>query len=127
MRARMPDDSNSSDERRRHPRAALSLLVQYRFNTFEDFLAEYSADISAGGLFIRTTEPREEGTFLYLQFWREDGTRLIEGTGKVARVISENDRSGMPPGMGIEFVNLDPQSIDLIHQIVAARVTPKRG
>jgi uncharacterized protein (TIGR02266 family) len=123
----MADDSNRSGERRRHPRAALSLLVQYRFNTFEDFLAEYSQDISASGIFIRTSEPRETGTFLYLQFWLEDGTRLIEGTGRVARVIREGDPSGEAPGMGIEFVNLDVQSTEVIHQIVAARVTPKRG
>lgn len=123
----MPDEENRSDERRRHARASLSLQVQFRFNKFEDFVAEYANDISAGGMFIATSEPREPGTFVYLQFALEDGTRLIEGTARVARVVPEGDPSGLAPGMGVEFVNLDAESIDVIHQIVAARVTPKRG
>ena len=66
----MADDPNATGEnRRRHERVPLTLLVQYRFNSFEDFLAEYSADISAGGMFIRTDDPREEGAMIYLQFW----------------------------------------------------------
>ena len=55
------------DDRRKHPRTPLSLLVQFRFNTFEDFLADYSHDISPGGMFIRTDEPQEEGSIIYLQ------------------------------------------------------------
>jgi molecular chaperone DnaK len=120
----MSDDSNRPAERRRHPRAPLSLLVQYRFNTFEDFLAEYSADISAGGMFIPTEEVREEGSLVHLQFWLEDGTRLIEGTGRVARVISVGDPN-RTAGMGVEFVNLDVESTELIHRIVAAKAPPK--
>jgi molecular chaperone DnaK len=120
----MSDDSNRPAERRRHPRAPLSLLVQYRFNTFEDFLAEYSADISAGGMFIPTEEVREEGSLVHLQFWLEDGTRLIEGTGRVARVIPAGDPNRMA-GMGVEFVNLDVESTELIHRIVAAKAPPK--
>ena len=121
----MSDPSNRNSERRRHPRAPLSLLVQYRFNSFEDFLSEYSADISAGGMFIRTEEVREEGSLVHLQFWLEDGTRLIEGTGRVARVIPPGDPSH-EPGMGVEFVQLDVESTELIHQIVAAKARPER-
>ena len=83
----MDDDGKPpGDNRRKHPRTALSLLVQYRFNTFEDFLAEYSVNISPGGMFIRTDEPREEGAMIYLQFSLKDGAKLIEGLGRVVRV-----------------------------------------
>ena len=58
----MSDDSESPDERRKHPRTPLSLLVQFRFNTFEDFLADYSHDISPGGMFIiPTNQPTPVG------------------------------------------------------------------
>ena len=67
------------DDRRKHSRTPLSLLVQFRFNTFEDFLADYSVNISPGGMFIRTDEPQEEGSIIYLQFSLKDGSRLIEG------------------------------------------------
>ncbi|MBX5484074.1 MAG: TIGR02266 family protein [Myxococcaceae bacterium] len=117
----MADASNGGgEERRRYERVPLSLLVQYRVNTFEDFLAEYSADISVGGMFIRTDEPREEGSMIYLQFWLKDGTRLIEGLGRVVRVNPPGDPERVA-GMGIEFVNFDEASMALIHEIVESR------
>ena len=112
-------DADAGDEKRRHPRAALSLLVQFRSTTFEDFLAHYSVDLSVGGIFLRTDAPRPEGTLLYFQFTLDDGSRLIEGLGRVVRV--NPPAPGRVAGMGLEFVNLDPASAELIADIVAAR------
>ena len=106
------------DNRRRYPRSALSILVQYRFNSFEDFLAEYSTNISVGGIFIRTEDPREEGSIVYLQFSLTDGSRLIEGMGKVVRV---NPPGSHATGMGVEFINFDEESMALINDICSAR------
>lgn len=117
--AEEPNDPGG-DERRRHERVPLSLLVQYRLNSFEDFLAEYSADISVGGMFIRTDEPREEGAMIYLQFWLNDGSKLIEGLGKVVRVNPPGNPE-KPAGMGVEFVNFDDDSMAFITEIVGAR------
>lgn len=113
-----PDET--SDNRRKHQRVPLSLLVQYRLNSFEDFLAEYSHDISLGGMFIRTEEPREEGSMIYLQFWLNDGSKLIEGLGKVVRVNPPGDPK-KPAGMGVEFLNFDEDSMSLISEIVETR------
>lgn len=110
-------------EKRRSARAELRILVQFRFNTFEDFLAEYSVDVSVGGIFLRTDNPRPEGAMIYLQFALRDGQKLIEGLGKVVRV---NPPGGpRPAGMGVEFVNLDAESQALIEEIVAARLAPQ--
>ena len=124
----MADASNGGgDERRRHERVPLSLLVQYRLNTFEDFLAEYSADISVGGMFIRTTEPREEGSMIYLQFWLNDGSKLIEGLGKVVRVNPPGGDPKRVAGMGVEFVNFDEASMALILEIIESKGTGSKG
>lgn len=120
----MTDDAPSSGNKRRYVRTPLSLLVQYRFNTFDDFLAEYSKDISPGGMFIRTNEPREEGSMIYLQFSLKDGSKLIEGLGRVVRV----NRPGDPdrtPGMGIEFVNFDDESMALIQEICDSKAAQR--
>jgi len=109
-----------SDERRRFPRTPLSLLVQYRFNSFEDFLAEYSVNISPGGMFIKTDKPLDEGSMVYLQFSLKDGSRLIEGMGKVVRVNPPGVKDRIP-GMGVEFVNFDEESMSLINEICAQR------
>jgi uncharacterized protein (TIGR02266 family) len=106
--------------RRKFERSPLSILVQYRFETVEEFLAEYSLNISPGGVFIRTAQPRALGSVIYLQFLLNDGTRLIEGMGKVVRVnLAESlERAA---GMGVEFVNFDRESLELIREICAKR------
>jgi type IV pilus assembly protein PilZ len=113
-------EEKKNDERRKFARVPLSLLIQYRFDTLDEFLAEYSTDISLGGMFIRTDEPKEEGSLVYLQFYLRDGAKLIEGLGRVVRVHRSEDPASddMTPGMGIEFVNFDEPSMDLIRQIV---------
>lgn len=104
--------------RRQYPRVSLNLLIQYRFDTLEEFLCEYAANISEGGIFIATEQPRDQGSMVYLQFALKDGTKLIEGLGKVAHVTPA---SADPAGMGIEFVNFDEDSRDLIAAIVSDR------
>src|SRR3954465_6903838 len=122
-----PQSEEDDDHRRKPPRTPLSLLVQFRFNTFEDFLADYSLNISPGGIFIRTDEPKEEGAIIYLQFSLKDGSRLIEGMGRVVRCNPPGD-NGRTAGMGIEFLNFDDESMALIQEICATReaqVRPK--
>jgi molecular chaperone DnaK len=113
-------DADSPPPQRKHARTELTLLVQYRLNSFEDFLAEYSVNISPGGMFIRTDEPREEGAMIYLQFSLKDGSKLIEGLGRVVRV-NQPGEPGRTPGMGVEFVNFDEESMALVHDICSNR------
>jgi uncharacterized protein (TIGR02266 family) len=111
--------STPGPNRRKYPRTQVSLLVQYRFNSLEDFLAEYAVNISPGGIFISTERPSPVGTMLYLQFSLKDGSKLIEGMGRVVRV--QPGGPGVPKGMGIEFVQFDEKSIDLIAKICEGR------
>ncbi|MEQ9501808.1 MAG: TIGR02266 family protein [Deltaproteobacteria bacterium] len=103
-------------ERRQFPRVPLNVLVQYRFDSFDDFTAEYAEDLSMGGMFIRTDDTREVGTHIYLQFMLQGGRRLVEALGRVARVIPGDDG-----GMGIQFVNLDEDSKVLLAQIISEK------
>jgi uncharacterized protein (TIGR02266 family) len=107
----------SDQERRKYPRIPLNLLIQYKFDTFEDFISEYAADISLGGMFIRCDDARDEGAMVYLQFSLKDGTKLIEGLGRVVRV----DRNGKNSGIGVEFVNFDDDSRQMIEAIINER------
>ncbi len=124
----MSDNSIDDKDRRRYPRVPLSLLIQYRFDTLDDFLSEYSVNISIGGMFIKTDEVREEGSLVYLQFYLRNGAKLIEGLGKVVRANKPEfgdevgTPEGMSSGMGIEFVNFDEESMRLIEQIVGRNV-----
>lgn len=107
------------EDARAAPRVPLSMLVQYRFDTLEDFVAEHSVDISENGIFVRSDNPRKPGSMIYLQIALKDGSKLIEGFGRVARV--GKDGQGRQ-GMGIQFINFDDESMALIAKIVAGRL-----
>ena len=78
-----------TDERRRHPRVKLNMLVQFRLQSYEHFLTDYASDVSTSGMFLRTREPKPEGTLLYFQFTTRDEGALIEGLGRVVRVYGD--------------------------------------
>lgn len=96
----------SDAERRDGPRVLVDLEVDYASE--ENYLFAYITDVSATGIFVRTTTPEAPGTHLNLRFSSEDPEHIeIEG-----EVIWVNPyRPGAPdnlhPGMGIRFVNLD--------------------
>ncbi len=101
------------ENRRRQPRTAVSLLVQLRVDSFEAFLSEYATSLSTSGMFITTESPRDVGEVVYLQFTLKDGSKLIEGLGRVVRVNGT--------GMGVEFVDFDEASKALIERICRER------
>jgi uncharacterized protein (TIGR02266 family) len=93
--------------RRIAPRVLVNLEVDY--DSEDNYLFAYITDISATGIFVRTTTPEEPGTLLNLRFSDDEGPLEIEG-----EVIWINPyRPGTPdnlhPGMGIRFVDLDDE------------------
>jgi uncharacterized protein (TIGR02266 family) len=108
---------------RRYPRTPLSTLVQYRFNSLEEFIAEYSSNVSPGGIFVCAEDLPEVGAAVYLQFSLADGSRLIEGLGRVARIVEPGGKS--PAGFGVEFVDFDEESLQLIHKLCQSKLEAK--
>ena len=104
-----------TSESRRIP---LEREISFRVPRFENFVTEYSANISATGIFIRTHEPLEPGTDLSLEFKVADDWKLIRGRGRVIRVRNNDEGPEAPAGMGIRFLEMDPQSRRLIHWMV---------
>jgi uncharacterized protein (TIGR02266 family) len=107
----------------RQPRTPLSTLVQFRFNSIEEFLAEYSVDLSPSGIFIRTEELPELGTAVYLQFTLADGSRLIEGLGRVAR-IADPTKGAKVSGFAVAFVDFDEDSLAAVRKLCAKTPAP---
>jgi uncharacterized protein (TIGR02266 family) len=114
--------AEGGDNGRGAPRVPVSMLVQYRFDTLEAFAAEYAVDLSTTGIFVHTDDPRKVGSMVYLQITLKDGSKLIEGFGRVARV--GRDERGQA-GMGIQFINFDDESMALIERLVAQNLEPE--
>lgn len=111
----MIDYSNIPRDSRRVP---LETRVQFKFDRFSGFISEYSANISPGGLFLRTKSPRPPGTVLDFEFRLGDGFELIKGRGEVIWVRAEDEGPARPAGMGLRFLELSEGSRELIYRIV---------
>ncbi len=111
----MVDYSNIPRDSRRVP---LETRVQFKFDRFSGFLSDFSANISPGGMFIRTREPQPPGTLLEFEFRLGDGFELIKGSGEVVWVREEDEGPTRPAGMGLRFQELSLGSKELIYRIV---------
>lgn len=76
--------------------------------------ATYISDLSEYGVFVHTDEPAAMGTKLKLRFTvLLDDPVIIAAEGRVVR--HQHD----PQGMGIEFTELDPETILRINDVVS--------
>jgi uncharacterized protein (TIGR02266 family) len=110
--------SDASDHRRA-PRVFVDLEVDYASE--ENYLFAYITNISATGIFVRTTEPEQPGTHLNLRFRSSVATRKpLELEGEVIWVNPY--RPGVPdnlhPGMGIRFLDLDDRARDQLLDLI---------
>jgi len=115
----MVDYSNIPRDSRRVP---LETRVQFKFDRFDGFISEYSANISPGGLFLRTRVPQPPGTVLDFEFRLGDGFELIRGRGEVVWNRLEDEGAARPAGMGLRFISLAEGSKELIYRIVDQHV-----
>ena len=102
-----------SDDRRR---AEERVTINQEFESFDAFIDEYVTNISRTGAFIKTRNPLPVGTKVNLRFTvLHEDMETVEGTGEVVRV--QND----PPGVGVIFSELAPDSAALIERLLARR------
>jgi uncharacterized protein (TIGR02266 family) len=111
----MVDYSNIPRDSRRVP---LETRVQLKFDRFDGFISEYSANLSPGGIFLRTRAPQALGTVLDFAFRLGDGFELIRGRGEVVWTRMEDEGPARPAGMGLRFLELSEGSKELIYRIV---------
>lgn len=74
----------------------------------------YVSDLSEGGVFVHTTEQVPIGTELEVRFTvLLDDPVLLTAKGRVVR------HQRQPPGIGIEFTQLEPDTVLRIHDVIA--------
>jgi len=109
-------------DRRQHPRASIRLKV--KFPDLTTLLENYAKDISQGGIFIPTTDPKPVGVVIGLTLIHPDNGEEIEIQGEVVRIVSEREArqqkgKKLVPGMGIKFINLEPHQQTAIQGFLA--------
>lgn len=106
-------------ETRKDKRAPVSLKVRFKSATVDEFIEQYSRDVSRGGIFIKSGQPMSIGTLLKFQFQLKDESPLIKGVGRVVWIRSEDDATAEnPSGMGIKFIKMDTESRATVDRVV---------
>lgn len=103
-------------EQRKDVRIPFATSVEVRFEEFDEFVSQFSENLSLSGMFLRTTRPHPEGSNLEFEFEVSTGQPLIRGVGEV--VWTRERQAGGPPGMGVRFLSLDSQSRKLIRWLL---------
>lgn len=84
----------------------------------DTFLFASITNISAMGIFVRTTEPLATGTRLLLTF-APPGAESFQLEGVVAWINSlRADGDNPNPGMGIRFINLKPEERERLVEVI---------
>jgi c-di-GMP-binding flagellar brake protein YcgR len=86
-------------EKRQFERVPGKMKVIVHHGDDQTHFAFDALDISAGGIFLKTSEPLDIDTMLKLELLLDDGNAKIMIQGKVVR--------NTPEGMGVEFSGLD--------------------
>ena len=104
----------STAQQRRAPRVPIEVRVEYK--RINAFIADFTRDISSGGLFIRTSEPLAVGTEAMFTLSIPRMERPVTLKGRVQRVIPSDDAAEM--GMGIELLYDDETERSALKRVV---------
>lgn len=104
----------STAQQRRAPRVPIEVRVEYK--RINAFIADFTRDISSGGLFIRTSEPLAVGTEAMFTLSIPRMERPVTLKGRVQRVIPSDDAAEM--GMGIELLFDDETERSALKRLV---------
>jgi molecular chaperone DnaK len=103
--------------RRATDRKSVGLLVKLKHSDVGSFAEEFATNLSPGGMFIRSRSPQPVGTLVKFEVQIAGGVRVLRGTAVVRWVRQVADAEG-PPGMGLQFQDLDPVTQALIDRML---------
>ncbi|MCP3139372.1 TIGR02266 family protein [Pyxidicoccus sp. QH1ED-7-1] len=106
--------------RRTTDRKAVGLLVKLKHETVGSFAEEFATNLSPGGMFVRSRTPQPVGTPVKFEVQIAGGVRVLRGAATVRWVRDVGDPAG-PPGMGLQFDELDPASRALVDKMLLQR------
>jgi len=113
------ESQDAEAQRRTHERYAVDLDVG--LGSDHNFYAGFAENLSAGGIFVATHLLKPVGSSIELSIHLPDHETPIVGKGEVRWVREYNERSDMPPGMGIRFNEIGPDAVALIEQFLRQR------
>ena len=117
-----PFQAMTANDKRAERRVPVALRIRLRYSDVDQFISKFAINISRGGMFLSSRNPKPIGTHIQFEMRLADDSPVIEGTGEV-RWIREYDRHQphQPHGMGIRFFELKPDSLVVLERIIEHR------
>lgn len=107
---------------RENTRAPLTAPVRLQFDTFSKPERSSTANVSAGGMFVRSTRPRPVGTRLRFELRLKGFAKPAVGFAEVVWIRLKSSSKDEQTGMGLEFRYVDPPSKFRIEAAVCAAI-----
>ncbi len=105
-------------ENRKFPRVPLENEVRIEFTDIGELVSDCSANISLGGMFIKTAELQPVGSTLRFELSVGANRSVIRGRAEVVWIRTAAVSPDEPAGMGLRFMELDDNCRANIFRIV---------
>jgi uncharacterized protein (TIGR02266 family) len=92
-------------------------VIKLPYRSLDEFALKFKANLSDGGMFVRTNQPKPRGTELDFKIELADGAVALHGKAISRWVRLQPDEVG-PAGMGVEFLHLEPEGRALVNRML---------
>jgi uncharacterized protein (TIGR02266 family) len=116
---RLDEEPSSRPGRRVDARYSVDLDVS--LGSDHNFYAGFAENLSSGGVFVATHLLKPVGEEIQFSIHLPDTDGAVAGVGEVRWIREYNERSDLPPGMGIRFLKLGNGAEDLIKSFLNQR------
>lgn len=118
------DDAGGSQGVRAREAPRVEADFRVRYPTLDELVVAYCADLSRGGLFLATDRFLPVNAVVRLHLELLEGSADIPIISRVAYVrgAEEASASGKPAGMGVEFLDLSEECLELIEAFISERM-----
>ncbi len=110
------------------PTSPAPVRVRLRYAAFETFIEKFAPNVTRGGVFLASREPRPVGEVFQFEVLLAGGEVALAGEGKVTWVRAFDPAAPHKPhGMGVQFLRLDAPSRAVVNQMLARKAAAASG
>jgi uncharacterized protein (TIGR02266 family) len=101
--------------------------LRLKYIELEAFIERFASNVTRGGIFIASREPRPVGAEVRFEVQLMNGTAVLTGEGRVTWVKEFNPAEPQRAhGMGVQFTVVDPASRPLLERLLRKREEAQR-
>jgi uncharacterized protein (TIGR02266 family) len=102
--------------------------VRLRYPDLDTFVEKYAPNVTRGGIFLASRDPRPVGQVLRFEVLLRQGGPVLSGEGRVTWVKEFNPAEPHRPyGMGVQFLYLDPDARPVLEQLLKKKELSRSG